>query len=63
MIIIKRGVQFAIMDCENKEICRFDQLADASIVFRYLNNQSLPESEENNALRLIREFDHRTDRA
>lgn len=63
MNIKRMGVQYAVSDGYDFELCRFNHLADAVIVSRYLSGQSLPETEEINALRLIREFDHRTERA
>ena len=57
MYIKKFGVKYAILDRNNTEVCRFNRLADACIVQRYLSNQSLPEPEEKRALQLLRMFD------
>ena len=57
MYIRKFGVKYAVIDRNENEVCRFDRLADAGIVLRYLSNQKLPEPEEVHALQLLRKFD------
>lgn len=57
MFIQKFGTKYAVVDRNDREICRFDKLSSACLVQRYLNNQYLPENESAKALRLIQEFD------
>lgn len=57
MYVQKIGVKYSVRDRNDNEVCRFDRLADACIVQRYLSNQNLPEYEELYALRLLRKFD------
>lgn len=53
MTIRKAGKWFAVLDDKESELCRFEKLYDASIVFLLLNGGKLHDAERLRAMMLI----------
>lgn len=57
MFIRKMGKRFSVLDDKESELCRFDDLYTAALVYHFLNGGKLLDSERLKAVLAIQQID------